>query len=112
MIAFAFLMVFERFVFQFLTTLPPGITEDLYMIYGLQAFVIIGVFMVGILLVPSLTSSIFSGTRRRERLARAASMRMEERQCPSRVTNANWTKHRRSEDSRDCLIAVYVIAAA
>jgi hypothetical protein len=60
-IAFAFLMIFERFVFQFLTTLPPGITEDLYMVYGLQAFVIIGVFVVGILLVPSLTSSIFSG---------------------------------------------------
>jgi hypothetical protein len=60
-IAFAFLMVFERFVFHFLTTLPPGITEDQYMIYGLQAFVIIGVFVVGILLVPSLTSSIFSG---------------------------------------------------
>src|SRR6266536_2741485 len=60
-IAFAFLMVFERFVFQFLTTLPPGITEDQYMIYGLQAFVIIGVFVVGILLVPSLTNSIFSG---------------------------------------------------
>src|SRR5439155_522117 len=26
-IALAFLMVFERFVFQYLTTLPPGITE-------------------------------------------------------------------------------------
>jgi len=60
-IAFAFLMVFERFVFQFLTTIPPGITEDQYMIYGLQAFVVIGVFAVGILLVPSLTNSIFSG---------------------------------------------------
>ena len=60
-IAFAFLMVFERFVFQFLTTIPPGITEDLYMVYGLQAFVVIGVFSVGILLVPSLTNSIFSG---------------------------------------------------
>src|SRR3954447_520449 len=60
-IALAFLMVFERFVFQFLTTLPPGITEDLYMVYGLQAFVVVGVFTVGILLVPSLTSSIFSG---------------------------------------------------
>src|SRR3989442_11491301 len=60
-IAFAFLMIFERFVFQFVTTLPPGITEDQYMVYGLQAFVIIGVFTVGILLVPSLTSSIFSG---------------------------------------------------
>jgi hypothetical protein len=60
-VAFAFLMVFERFVYQFLTTLPPGITEDQYMVYGLQALVIIGVFAVGILLVPSLTSSIFSG---------------------------------------------------
>src|SRR5437867_2937712 len=60
-IALAFLMIFERFIFQFVTTIPPGITEDFYMIYGLQAFVIIGVFTVGILLVPSLTSSIFSG---------------------------------------------------
>jgi hypothetical protein len=60
-VAFAFLMVFERFVFQYLTTLPPGITEDYYLVYGLQALVIIGVFAVGILLVPVLTSSIFSG---------------------------------------------------
>src|SRR5258705_7539258 len=60
-VAIAFLMVFERFVYQFLTTLPPGITEDQYMVYGLQALVVIGVFAVGILLVPSLTSSIFSG---------------------------------------------------
>ena len=60
-VAFAFLMVFERFIFQYLTTLPPGITEDLYLVYGLQALVIIGVFAVGILLIPSLTSSIFSG---------------------------------------------------
>src|SRR5437764_8754126 len=28
-IALAFLMVFERFIFQFLTTIPHGITEDL-----------------------------------------------------------------------------------
>jgi hypothetical protein len=60
-VALAFLMIFERFVFQFLTTLPPGITEDLYMLYALQALVIIGVFCVGIFMVPSLTSSIFSG---------------------------------------------------
>jgi hypothetical protein len=60
-VALAFLMIFERFVFQFLTTLPPGITEDLYMVYGLQALVIIGVFCLGIFLIPSLTSSIFSG---------------------------------------------------
>src|SRR5437867_4202917 len=60
-IALAFLMVFERFIFQYLTTLPQGITEDQYMLYGIQALVVIGVFTVGILLVPSLTSSIFSG---------------------------------------------------
>src|SRR5918999_3240997 len=60
-VAFAFIMIFERFIFQYLTTLPPGITEDLYLVYGLQALVVIGVFCVGILLVPSLTSSIFSG---------------------------------------------------
>lgn len=60
-IAFAFLMVFEQFVYQFVSTVPRGITEDQYMLYGLQAMVIIGVFLVGILLVPSLTSSIFSG---------------------------------------------------
>jgi hypothetical protein len=60
-VAFAFLMIFERFIFEFLTTLPAGITEDLYMVYGLQAMVVIGVFCLGLFLIPSLTSSIFSG---------------------------------------------------
>jgi hypothetical protein len=60
-VAFAFLMIFERFIFQYLTTLPPGITEDLYLVYGLQALVVVGVFCLGIFLIPSLTSSIFSG---------------------------------------------------
>ena len=60
-VAFAFLMIFERFIFSYVTTLPPGITEDLYRVYALQALVVIGTFAVGILLVPSLTSSIFSG---------------------------------------------------
>jgi hypothetical protein len=60
-VAFAFLMIFERFVFRYLTTLPPGITEEQYLVYALQALVVIGTFIVGILLVPSLTSTIFSG---------------------------------------------------
>src|SRR5438034_7651941 len=55
-VAFAFLMIFERFIFQYLTTLPAGITEDYYLVYGVQALVIIGVFALGILLVPSLTT--------------------------------------------------------
>ena len=60
-IAFAFLMIFERFLFGYLATLPPGITEDHYLVYGVQALVVVGVFVVGILLVPSLTNAIFSG---------------------------------------------------
>ena len=60
-VAFAFLMIFERFIYQYLTTVPAGLTEDYYLGYGLQALVIIGVFSVGILLVPVLTTSIFSG---------------------------------------------------
>jgi hypothetical protein len=60
-VAFAFLMIFERFIFQYLTTVPPGITEDYYLVYGVQALVVIGVFCLGIFLIPSLTSSIFSG---------------------------------------------------
>jgi type IV secretory pathway VirB6-like protein len=60
-VAFAFLMIFERFIYQYLTTVPTGITEDYYLVYGLQALVIIGVFCLGVLLVPVLTVSIFSG---------------------------------------------------
>lgn len=60
-IAFAFLMIFERFAYQYVSTLPEGITEDQYLIYGVQTLVIVGVFAVGTLLIPSLTSSIFSG---------------------------------------------------
>src|SRR5207245_6747447 len=33
-VALAFLMIFERFIFQYLTTLPPGMTEGLYVVYG------------------------------------------------------------------------------
>lgn len=60
-VAFAFLMIYERFIYEYLTTVPQGITEDHYLTYGIQALVIIGTFTFGILLVPSLTSSIFSG---------------------------------------------------
>jgi hypothetical protein len=60
-VALAFLMIFERFIYAFVTTLPSGITERQYPIYGVQALVIVGTFAVGILLVPSVTNSIFSG---------------------------------------------------
>ena len=43
------------------TTLPPTITQAEYGVYGLQAVAVIITFCTGIVLVPSLTTSIFSG---------------------------------------------------
>jgi hypothetical protein len=60
-IAFAYLRIGERFIYQYVTALPSGITEDLYLLYCMQAIVVIATFIVGIFLIPSLTSSIFSG---------------------------------------------------
>ncbi len=60
-IAIAFLMVFEQFVYRYVTTLPPTVTSAEYGVYGLQAVAVILTFCTGILLVPSLTASIFSG---------------------------------------------------
>jgi hypothetical protein len=61
-VAIAFLMIFEQFVFRYVTTLPPTITSAEYGVYGLQAVAVIATFCVGIMLVPSLTNSIFTGT--------------------------------------------------
>src|SRR5437867_1025605 len=61
-VAVAFLMIFERFVYRYVTTLPPTIMPAEYGIYGIQAFAVVAAFCVGILLVPSLTQSIFSGS--------------------------------------------------
>jgi type IV secretory pathway VirB6-like protein len=61
-VAIAFLMIFEQFVFRYVTTLPPTITSAEYGVYGLQAVAVIATFCVGMMLVPSLTNSIFTGT--------------------------------------------------
>lgn len=60
-VAIAFLMIFEQFVFRYVTTLPPAITSAEYGVYALQAVAVIATFCVGMVMVPSLTSSIFSG---------------------------------------------------
>ena len=60
-VAIAFLMIFEQFVFRYVTTLPPTITSAEYGGYALQAVAVIATFCVGMVLVPSLTNSIFSG---------------------------------------------------
>ncbi len=60
-VAIAFLMIFEQFVFRYVTTLPPTIPSAEYGGYALQAVAVIGTFCVGMVMVPSLTNSIFSG---------------------------------------------------
>jgi hypothetical protein len=54
-------MIFERFVFRYVTTLPPTITTAEFGVYGLQAVAVVITFCVGIILVPSLTSSSSRG---------------------------------------------------
>jgi hypothetical protein len=73
-VAVAFLMIFERFIYRFVTTLPPTITQAEYGIYGLQAFAVVATFCLGILLVPSLTQSIFSGSSGESALANRISI--------------------------------------
>lgn len=73
-IAIAFLMIFEQFVFRYVTTLPPMITQAEYGIYALQAFAVVATFCMGILQVPSLTQSIFSGSSGESTLANRISL--------------------------------------
>lgn len=73
-VAVAFLMIFERFIYRYVTTLPPTITQAEYGIYGLQAFAVVATFCLGILLVPSLTQSIFSGSSGESALANRISI--------------------------------------
>jgi type IV secretory pathway VirB6-like protein len=61
-VAIAFLMIFEQFVFRYVTTLPPTITQAEYGIYALQTVAVITTFVVGMLLVPSMTNSLFTGS--------------------------------------------------
>lgn len=57
----AFILVFERFLSRYVQTLPPGLRLEEQLLYGVHAVMILLTFTVGVLLVPSLTSSIFSG---------------------------------------------------
>lgn len=60
-IANAFIFVFQKFLAGYLQTLPPGLRLEDQLLYGVHAVMILITFTVGVLLVPSLTSSIFSG---------------------------------------------------
>ena len=60
-VANAFMLVFEQFLSRYLQTLPPGLRLEEQLLYGVHAVMILLTFTVGVLLVPSLTSSMFSG---------------------------------------------------
>ena len=60
-IANAFIFVFEQFLSRYLQTLPPGLRLEDQLLYSVHVVMILVTFTVGVLLVPSLTSSIFSG---------------------------------------------------
>jgi hypothetical protein len=60
-IANAFIYVFEQFLSRYLQTLPPGLRLEDQLLYGVHAVMILVTFTVGVMLVPSLTASIFSG---------------------------------------------------
>ena len=60
-VANAFIFIFERFLSGFLLTLPPGLRLEEQLLYSVHVVMILVTFTVGVLLVPSLTSSIFSG---------------------------------------------------
>lgn len=60
-VANAFIFIFERFLSGFLLTLPPGLRLEEQLLYSVYVVMILVTFTVGVLLVPSLTSSMFSG---------------------------------------------------
>lgn len=60
-VAYAYLFMFERFVYSYLTTLPAYIPQDDYTNYIVQVFMILATFVFGAWLIPSLTASLFSG---------------------------------------------------
>ena len=60
-VANAFIFIFERFLSRFLLTLPPGMRFEEQLLYSVHVVMILVTFTVGVLLVPSLTASIFSG---------------------------------------------------
>lgn len=60
-IAQAFVFVFGSFLINFLDAFPPPYTVDRLLVGGLHLVFLLCAFVYGVLKVPSLTSSLFSG---------------------------------------------------
>ena len=60
-IAQLFIALFSSYVLAYLTRLPPGLTVEGTLLWGLYSVMVLVSFALGVLMVPSLTSSVFSG---------------------------------------------------
>jgi hypothetical protein len=61
LVAQAFVFVFGSFLINFLDAFPPPYTVDRLLVGGFQLVFLLLAFVYGVLKVPSLTSSLFSG---------------------------------------------------
>jgi hypothetical protein len=59
--AYAYMLVGLKLLSAVFTTVPKGLTSDLYLTYGAQVLVFILIYLGGFLLIPTLNASIFSG---------------------------------------------------
>jgi hypothetical protein len=60
-LAYVYMMIFEQYLYNVLTSLPSGITSDLYALYGFQVASVAIAFCLGIMLIPMLNQQLFSG---------------------------------------------------
>jgi hypothetical protein len=61
-VAQAFVFIFGSFLINFMDAFPPPYTVDRLLVGGFQLVFLLFAFVYGLLKVPSLTSSLFSGT--------------------------------------------------
>jgi TrbL/VirB6 plasmid conjugal transfer protein len=61
-VSYAYMLVMEVFINRTLTSLPDVVYAGQYLTYGIQVIVCSITFIIGVLLIPSLVNSIFSGS--------------------------------------------------
>ena len=60
-VAQLFIALFSSYVLAYLTQVPPGLTVEGTLLWGLYSVMVLISFTLGVLMVPSLTASLFSG---------------------------------------------------
>ena len=118
-VAIAFLMIFEQFVFRYVTTLPPMITQAEYGIYALQAFAVIGDVLrrhpAGAVADASRSSlaaageSVLPTTRQRWSAPARIGGAVMSRRFPDEPARDATSRRRRS--SRGCSVVAFGVAA-